>query len=149
SKDTQLLLQDGMLRLAARDFDGARTPLEQVLREGPEDLWALGMLVQSYLAQNQRPAAARRIQQLVQDRPKSLALQMFWARWLLDDDQKVEARKALAAAAASNPKSAAPLLLVAGLDFSERQLASARIMLNSALKLDDQNIGAYVLAGQV
>ena len=149
SRHPQLLLQDGLLRLAVRNYTGGRAVLEEALREKPEDLWALRMVVQSYLAENRRDEAARRIQQQVQQRPGSLDLQMFWARWLLDDQQKVAARKAVDAAAAANPKSAAPLLLAASLDLGERQLAGARTSVQRALKLDDQNVSAYVLAGQV
>ncbi|MCX6629960.1 MAG: tetratricopeptide repeat protein [Candidatus Solibacter sp.] len=149
SKSPNLMLQDGLLKFAARDFAGARTSLEQVLRDKPEDARALNLLVDSYMAQNQAPAATERIRQLVQQQPNSLPVRMLWIRWLIRDNQKVEARKALAAATAANPTSTEPLLVSAGLYFNEGQLASARTTLKSLFRLDDKNIDAYMLAGQV
>ena len=87
------MLQDGLLKYAARDFAGARSSLQQVLREKPDDARALSLLVDTYMAQNQGPAATEKIRQLVQEQPKSLPVQMLWARWLIRDNQKVEATK--------------------------------------------------------
>ena len=143
------MLQDGLLKYAARDFAGARSSLQQVLRDKPDDVRALSLLVDSYAAQNQAPAATEKIRQLAQEQPKSLPVQMLWARWLIRDNQKVEARKALAATVAANPKSTEPLLVSAGLDFNEGQLAGARSTLKNLLRLDDKSLDAYLLAGQV
>ena len=126
------MLQDGLLKYAARDFAGARSSLQQVLHDKPDDARALSLLVDTYTAQNQRAAAAtEKIRQLVQEQPKSLPVQMLWARWLIRDNQKVEARKALAATIAANPQSTEPLLVSAGLDFNEGQLAGARSTLKN------------------
>ena len=72
------------------------------------------------------PPPPKRSRQLVREQPKSLPVQMLWIRWLIRDKQKIEARKALAATIAANPKSSEPLMVSAGLDFNEGQLASAR-----------------------
>ena len=149
SKGPQVMLQDGLLRYAARDFAGARTSLKQVLREKPDDVRALSLLVDTYVAQNQRAAAAAEISQLVHEQPKSLPVQMLWIRWLIRDNQKVEARKALAAAIAANPQSSEPLIVSAGLDFNEGQLSGARSTLKNLLRLDPQNIEAHMLEGQI
>jgi tetratricopeptide (TPR) repeat protein len=149
SKSPQLMLQDGLLKYAARDFAGARSVLQQVLHEKPDDARALSLLVDTYTAQNQAPAATEKIRQLVQEQPKSLPVQMLWARWLIRDNQKVEARRALAATAAANPKSTEPLLVSAGLDFNEGQFAGARSTLRNLVHLDDKSVEALLLAGQV
>ena len=149
SKDPQLLLQDATLKIAARDFRGARTSLEQVLQADPEDLRALGLLAQSYVAENQRPAATQRIRQIAQQRPQSVRLQVFWAQWLLEENQKDEARKVLAAVTAVDPGNTDALFLSAGLDFNERRLENARGTLNVLFKTDAKNVNALVLAGQV
>jgi tetratricopeptide (TPR) repeat protein len=149
SKSPQVMLQDGLLKYAARDFAGARSSLKQVLREKPDDARALSLLVDTYVAQNQRAAATEEIRQLVREQPKSLSVQMLWIRWLIRDNQKVEARKALAATIAANPQSSEPLIVSAGLDFNDGQLASARSTLKNLLRLDSQNIEAHMLAGQI
>jgi tetratricopeptide (TPR) repeat protein len=149
AKSPQLMLQEGLLKYAARDFAGARTSLEKVLRDKPDDARALSLLADTYVAQNQRPAATEKLRQFVQEQPKTLPVQMLWARWLIRDNQMVEARKALAAVIAANPQSTEPLLVSAGLDFNEGQMAGARSTLKKLLRLDGQNIEAYMLAGQV
>jgi tetratricopeptide (TPR) repeat protein len=149
SKDPQLLLQDAVLKIATRDFKGARAVLDQTLQTNPEDLRALSLLGESYAAERQRPAATQRIRQIAQERPQSLRLQIFWAQWLLEENQKAEARKVLAAVVAADPKNTDALFLSAGLDFTDRQLDNARETLKALLKLDNSNIDAYVLAGQV
>ena len=63
--------------------------------------------------------------------------------------QKVEARKALAATVAANPKSTEPLLVSAGLDFNDGQLAGARSTLKNLIRLDDKSVDALLLSGQV
>ena len=77
AKTPEALLQDGLLKLAKQDFAGSRAALEQALNATPEDLRPLTLLVQSYVAQKQIPAATERIRQAVAKRPKSLALQMY------------------------------------------------------------------------
>ena len=134
------MLQDGLLKYAARDFAGARSSLKQVLREKPDDVRALSLLVDSYVAQNQRAAAAAEISQLVREQPKSLPVQMLWIRWLIRDNQKIEARKALAATIAANPQSSEPLIVAADMDINKGKLASTRSTLNKLLPLDEQNI---------
>ena len=74
---------------------------------------------------------------------------MAWIRWLIGENQLVDARKALAETAMANPTSTEPLLVSAALDFNSGQLAGARLTLRSLLRLDDQVTQAYQLAGQV
>jgi len=149
SKSPQLMLQDGLLKYAARDFAGARKSLEQVLHDKPEDGRALSLLVDTYAAQNQAHAATEKIRQMAREQPKSLPVQMLLARWLIRDNQKVEARKALAATVAANPKSTEPLLVSAGLDFNDGQFAGARSTLKNLIRLDGKSVDALLLSGQV
>jgi tetratricopeptide (TPR) repeat protein len=149
SKNPQLMLQDGVLKYAARDFAGAKTSLEKVLHDTPDDARALSLLADTYVAQNQRSAATEKLRQFAREQPGALPIQMLWARWLIRDEQTVEARKTLTAVIAANPKSTEPLLVSAGMDFNEGQMAGARSTLKNLLRLDDKNIEAYMLAGQV
>jgi tetratricopeptide (TPR) repeat protein len=149
SESPQLLLQDGLLKYAVRDFVGARVSLEKVLHDKADDARALSLLADTYVAQNQRSAATEKLRQFVKEQPDALPVQMLWARWLIRDKQTVEARRTLAAAIAANPQSTEPLLVSAGMDFNEGQMAGARSTLKNLFRLDDKNIEAYMLAGQV
>ncbi len=148
-KSPQLLLQGAVLKVSAHDYAGARSLLDQVVSETPDETRAIDLLMDTYIAQNQRPAATERLRQLAQANPKSLAVQMAWTRWLIGENQLVDARKALTETAMANPASTEPLLVSAGLDFNTGQLANARWTLRNLFKLDDQDIQAYELAGQV
>ena len=148
-KNPQLLLQDAVLKVSAHDYAGARRSLDQALSEAPDETRAINLLMDTYIAQNQRPAATERLRQMAQANVKSLAVQMAWIRWLIGENQLVDARKALTETSMANPASTEPLLVSAGLDFNSGQLASARMTLRSLFKLDDQVIQAYQLAGQV
>lgn len=148
-KSPQILLQDAVLKVSAHDYAGARRSLDQVLSETPDETRAINLLMDTYIAQNQRSEATERLRQLAQANPKSLAVQMAWIRWLIGENQLADARKALTGTMMSNPASTEPLLVSAGLDFNSGQLASARTTLKNLFKLDDQNIQAYQLAGQV
>ncbi|MCX6629954.1 MAG: tetratricopeptide repeat protein [Candidatus Solibacter sp.] len=75
AKTPEALLQDGLLKLAKQDLAGSRASLEQSLNASPEDLRPLALLVQSYVAQKQIPAATERIRLAVAKRPKSLSAQ--------------------------------------------------------------------------
>lgn len=148
-KTRDLLLQDALLKLAAKDLAGAKASLEPVLKAAPEDLRALSLLTEILVAQNQRPAATETIRQLVAQRPRSAGLQTFWAKWLLSSDQKAEARQALTAAIAADPKSPEPQLLLANLDIVDRKLDTARRTLTGALALNQRNADTLMLLAQV
>ena len=147
-KDPELLIQDTVLKVVARDMAAGRKSAEQILATNPEDLRAISLLLQTY-GREQRTLANERIRKMVADRPKSPRLQVFWARWLLENNQKVEARRALANASAADPKDPEPIFLSAGLDFNDRQFASARTTLRSLFRLNDKHVNGYVLAAQV
>ena len=66
----QLLLQDAVLKMSAHDYAGARRSLDPVMKETPDETRAINLLMDTYIAQNQRPAATERLRQLVQANPK-------------------------------------------------------------------------------
>jgi putative PEP-CTERM system TPR-repeat lipoprotein len=145
----EALLQDGLLKLAKQDFAGSRTALELALNATPEDLRPLTLLVQSYVAQKQIPAATEKIRQAVAKRPKSLALQMYLARWLVQNGQSREAMQAGAAAALADPNSSAPPLLLALLNLSNGKLDDARGGLMAVLAKEPRNVDAHMSLGMV
>ncbi len=149
AKIPDVILQDGILKLANGNFAGARVELEQLLQHDPEDLRALATLVQTYVAQKQVAAATERIRRSVAERPKSARLQMFWADWLLQNEKTAEARQALGASIAADGANPAPRLMLARLDFSEHKLDDARRTLAGLLAIDPRNAAAHMLLGMV
>jgi len=99
---------------------------KQSLIGNPEDLRPLTLLVQSYVAQKQIGAATTAIREMVAKRPKSLALQMYLAKWLLQNGQKQGALDTAAAAAVADPNSPAPRLVMALVHLSDGKLEDAR-----------------------
>ena len=142
------LLQDAVLKFAARDFAGARASLEEVLKSNPEDTRALSVLTQTYRAQKQASIATEKLRSYVQQRPKSARLQMFWAKWLLENGKRAEAREALAAAETADPKHPAAEIALARLDFDEGNLAAARQRLTTVISANRKDVEAnLMLAG--
>jgi uncharacterized protein (TIGR02996 family) len=148
-KTSEALVQDGILRFAAQDYARARVSLEEALKSDPENLRALVLIVQTYVAQKQVGAATERLRQAVSQRPNSETLQLFWADWLVENKQPDEARKALAAAKAAAPKSATSPLLAAGLDFSQGKLEDARRELDQLMSAEPSNLDAHMLFGEL
>lgn len=144
-----VLLQDGMLKLAAQDFTGARKPLEEVLKADPEDLRAMATLAQTYVSQKQPAVAGEKIRQYVAQRPKSARLQMFWANWLIENGRKAEARDPLVAAKLADPKSPAPSLILARLDLEDGNIEQARRTLSGVIAADERNTDAHMLAAMI
>jgi Tfp pilus assembly protein PilF len=144
AKTPEALLQDGLLKLAKQDIAGSRAALEQAINATPEDLRPLTLLVQSYVAQKQIPAATERIRFAVAKRPKSLALQMYLARWLVQNGQGQEAMQAGVAAAVADPNSSAPPLLLALLNLSDGKLDDARGRLTAVLAKEPRNVDAHM-----
>ena len=149
AKTPEALLQDGLLKLAKQDIAGSRAALEQAINATPEDLRPLTLLVQSYVAQKQIPAATERIRFAVAKRPKSLALQMYLARWLVQNGQGQEAMQAGAAAAVADPNSSAPPLLLALLNLSDGKLDDARGRLTAVLVKEPRNVDAHMSLAMV
>ena len=149
SKHPDVLLQDGVLRLASRDFAGARASLEQILKTNPEDLRALSVLTESFMTQKQPAAAAERIRQHVAQNPGSARLQMFWANWLLENGRKADARQALTAARTADPDDAAPDIILARLDLEEGNRNGARQRLEALINAGKRSGNVHMMLASV
>jgi putative PEP-CTERM system TPR-repeat lipoprotein len=146
SKQPDILLQDAVLRLASRDFGGARAALEQALKATPEDVRMLSLLTESYMMQKQPAAAAERIRRHASQHSGSAQIQMFWANWLLENGRKAEARQPLTAAKAANPSSAAPDIILARLDLEDGNRNGARQRLEAVINSNQRSAAHMMLA---
>lgn len=143
--DPGLILQDAVLRLQQKDYDNARSSLDVVLKQDPENVGALELLAQSYIAQKQPALASQRVREQAAMRPGSFPLQMFAGNWFLTNGSPSGARAAFTAAKAADPHSAVPELTLAQVDWAEGNLNGARARLSAVLASNQQNLGAHLL----
>ena len=144
----ELVLQDGVLRLMEKDYDGARAAATEVLSKNPEEVRAARVIVDSYAAQKQLPKAGERLLQIVAARPNSAGLQYLLGQWQMGTGKAPEARKAFEAAKAANPKFLEADFALADLDIRENRTDQARQRLTEITKGDPRNVRALLsLAG--
>lgn len=147
ARTSELLTQDGNLRLQAKDLAGARASLEEALRLNPENLAALELLALSFTTQGQPAAALARLRKHASEHPDSLPVQTYLGDWLIRLGQSEEARAVFSSALAANPKAVLPALRLAQLDGSQGKADSARKILNSLLEADSRRHEAHFLLG--
>jgi len=102
-KSPDLLLQKALLDISDKKFAEARTSLELMLKQNPEDLHALEALTLSYAADQQPATALQKVREYAAARPKSAPLQLFLGNWLSAAGKLDEARAAYQAAKQANP----------------------------------------------
>lgn len=150
SRSAEFLVQDGWLKLLARDFRGCRASSEEALRAAPEDARAFELLGTSYVLEKQREKGIQRLREHVAQHPHSAPLQLAFGQWLrANGGSPEEVRAVLQAAKAADPKSPAPDLALARLDASVGQLDRARQTLSALLTSDPSNTQARHLLGMV
>ena len=140
----ELVLQDGVLRLIEKDYDGARAAANEVLSKNPEEVRAARLIVDSYAAQKQLPKAGERLVQLVAARPNSAGLQYLLGQWQMSTGKVAEARKAFEAAKAANPKFLQADFALADLDLRENQTDQAKQRLTAITQADPKNVAALL-----
>jgi tetratricopeptide (TPR) repeat protein len=143
-----LVLQDGVLRLVEKDYDGARAAANEVLSTNSEEVRAARLIVDSYAAQGQLPRAGKRLLEIVAARPNSAGLQYLLGQWLMGTGNLAEARKAFEAAKTANPRFLQAEFSLAEIDIQENRTDLARQRLGSITAVDAKNIPARLrLAG--
>ena len=133
-----LVLQDALLKIADKDYGGARAALDDLLKTSPEDVRALRALVQLYDARNQRVAGLDAVRAHVSRHSGSAPLQNYLGELLLAGNKPAEARAAFAAARSADPKFRPAQLALVRLDVSESKLDAARSTL-AALQAANPN----------
>jgi Tfp pilus assembly protein PilF len=139
----ELVIQDAILRMGERDYQGARLDTEEVLRSDPEDVRAVRIEVDSYLAQKQAPKARQRLTEIVALRPKSASLQRMLGQWYMGTGELAAARKAFETAKTTDPTFLSALAL-AELDRRENRMDEARQCLIGLVTVDPKNVPALL-----
>jgi tetratricopeptide (TPR) repeat protein len=141
-KNTDLLVQDGLWRLRTGDPVKARAVLEEALKLNPTDIRALLVIKQSYLAQNNPAMALQKVKEYAAQFPKSAAVQDFLGTMLMGTGEKVEARKALTTALATNPGMVGTEMNLIQLDVAEGKIEDARRRLETLVAKEGANLTA-------
>jgi Tfp pilus assembly protein PilF len=138
-----------MLRFLQRDYGGARTALEDVLKRGGMDLGASELLMQTYAAQGDPSKGLKRLEEIAGRTPTSAPLQNLLGQWYLRTGNLPGARQAFARAAAADPHLTAANVTLAELDLREGHADSARQKLAGIVAAGSKNISALLALAHV
>lgn len=142
-------LQDAALKLAQKDYAGARASAEAALSQKPEDARALSVLVQTYSAQNQLPIGLQKAREHALRQPASASVQQFLGQLLLANGDRVGARRAFEAAKAVRPDLVTAELLLAEMDATEGKRDEARKRLSTVVASHPASIPGRILLAQL
>jgi putative PEP-CTERM system TPR-repeat lipoprotein len=143
----QILLLDATYRLNDNDPAGARKSIETSLKQNAEDLAALELLVDSYAAQKQLPAAVQALREFSDKNPKSAVSRYSLGQTLLRTGNRQQARLAFEAATMIRPTFVPADLALAELDIREEKFDSARTRLAAVVKSNPMSARAHLLLG--
>ena len=125
-KTVELLRQDAALKLGTKAYDDARKSIREALDMAPGDDRSLRLLVRSYVAQKQVPAAVKEVQQLATQNPRVAPLQKFLGDLLIETGDLGGARKAFGSAERNTAFAPAADVSLAKLDIIERKFDDAK-----------------------
>jgi len=140
-----VILQDGALRLQLKDYAGAPTDAEEVLKTNPEDLSAALLAANTYAAEGHPDKAIARLRQLAESRPQSAPLHLLLGEWQTSEKQFSDARRSFEAAKSADPNSHGADLGLAQLDLQDNKTDAARQRLEAIVKVDSKNVPALLL----
>jgi Tfp pilus assembly protein PilF len=149
ARTPEFLLQDGTLKLAAKDPSGARLSIEEALKLAPDSVSAWEFLRRACAARKQSQVALDELRKVAAAHAGSASLQMLLGRWLEDGGNTAEARQAWEAAKKADPASLAAELGLARLDMTGGFIDSARRRLSAVIAAQPNNITARVLLGEI
>ena len=148
-RTSELLLQDGMLKIAEKRYGDARVSLHEALAKRPDDVRALQALVYSYAVQKNLPAAITEVRQYAARRPKSAPVQHFLGNLFFETGDRAQAKQAFSAARAADPNYVAADLSLAQLDLTQAKWDDARKQLDTILAGKKENPRAWLWLGML
>ncbi len=149
TRNPDLLIQDGVLKMYDGDYVGARTDADELLRQNPEDVRAARILADSYIAQKQPQKAVERLSELAHGHPKSAPLQYLLGQYELATGNRTEARQAIEAANVVDPQFLEAGLTLARMDDQDKHPDKARQHIAAVLGADPKNVPALLLLGSI
>jgi len=140
-----LVFQDATLKMSHQDYPGAQAGAEEILRQNPQDVRALRLLLDTGVAQKKDAEADRWLQAAAAQQPKSAPIQQLLGEWLAKHGKQEQARAAFLAARAADPRFPNPYIALALLDLGQNKLDSARQNLAALLSADNRNLTARMM----
>jgi Tfp pilus assembly protein PilF len=141
----ELVLQAAFLKMERRDYLGARADAEESLKSSPEDVRIARIIVEAYVARNERGKAEERLVEIAAQRPKSAPLQNLLGDWYRNAGRLDDARKAFEAAKAADSSLRAADLALVEIDRAQGRTDAARQRLTRMVTADAGNITALLL----
>jgi tetratricopeptide (TPR) repeat protein len=145
----ELALQRGIVKFLKKDFAGARTDGQELLRANPADSGALSLAIQACMADKQNALALQILKESTARNSASAQMQLIDGEWLQRLGKTAEARAAFQAARMLNPRSAEADLALAALDAQEGKSDAARSELTAVLAANPKNEGANLMLAEL
>ncbi len=149
AKVPEALAQDAVLKLAQKDYVGARASAESALSQAPADVRALNLLVQTYAAQNQMSAGVQKARDYASRQPASAPVQQFLGQLLAANGDRAGARKAFEAAKTAKPGLVTADLALAELDTIDGKRDDARKRLTALVSANPTYLPGHLLFAQL
>ena len=148
-RTTDLLLQDGLVKLSAGNVAGSRAALEEALKLNPADVRAMSALSIAYKKENRDAVALQKVKEYASRQPNSAPVQEFLGMMLMVNGERQQARTAFDAALAADPKFVRANLELIQVDVAEGRLDSAQQRLAAILSSDGTNALALKWLGNL
>ena len=144
-RSPELVLQDALLRLQQRDYEGSRVEGEELMKNNPGNARAAYLVVETYSKQKQLPKGIAWLRAVAAANPKVPALEHVLGQWYMQTDNRSEARRSFEAAVGVDSRYLPSLLALADNDVLDGQLDSARQRLKVALGMEAKNVSALLM----
>ena len=141
------LMQDALLKLQLHQVAPAQSRLLEILKNNPEDLGAVDVLIRSYAAQKQLPAAIVKVRELLAERPNSAALKYRVGLLLAAIGQPENAHAVITEVIRDNPQFPPARLALAAMDQADGKPDAARHQLEALLSSKSSALPARMELG--
>lgn len=149
AKVPEAVLQDAAMKLAQKNYSGARTSAEEVLRQRPGNVPALNVMVESYSAQNQMSIGLQKAREQALRYPASAPVQQYLGQLLYRSGDRAGSRKAFEAALAAKPGLVNAELALAELDTIDNKRDEARKRLTAVVSSHPGYVPGHLLFAQL
>ncbi len=146
-RSPEFLVQDGLWKLCAGDGAAAQARLEEALKLAPDDLLALQVLNQTFIARHNAPRGLAKVKEYAARAPESAPIQIYLGQLLLAGGDLEQARSLFVAARSADPKSSEPDLALTQVDYRERKYDDARTRLGGILSANPGDSTALLWMG--
>lgn len=146
-RTSDLLLQDGLLKIYAKNLPAAQKSLEEALKVNPADIRPLELLGRTYRAEKADKTAVETVKKYASEQPKSVEMQELLGMALMRSGDRPGARAAYLAAKADNPNYTLADFSLVQVDLVESKVEDARKRLTALIASDSRDTRAHLWLG--